>query len=203
VRTFLFKLYAARPPEVRTASSEFVNSCYGLLASIRKNGIATLHDQVTTISHDSTFCSITYEVNAMKTIAWLLVAVLTLTGTRSASQTSALPTASETQAVATKQATTAKAEVYRRGVGEKSRVRVRLTDGTEVKGYISKVDTDSFEVTDRKSGKITSIAYADASEVHRQGMSKTTKILIAVGSVAAFIGIATALACSSEGGAHC
>ena len=139
----------------------------------------------------------------MKTIAWLLVAVLTLNGTRSASQTLALAAASETQANATKQATTAKAEVQRRGVGEKSRVRVRLTDGTEVKGYISKVDTDSFEITDRKSGKITSIAYADASEVHRQGMSKTTKILIAVGSVAAFIGIATALACSSEGGPHC
>jgi membrane protein required for beta-lactamase induction len=72
----------------------------------------------------------------MKTIAWLLVAVLTLNGTRSASQTSALAAASETRADATTQATMAKAEVQRRGVGEKSRVRVRLSDGTQVKGYI-------------------------------------------------------------------
>jgi len=93
--------------------------------------------------------------------------------------------------------------VQRRGIGEKSRVRVRLRDRTEVKGYISKVDEDSFEVTDKKSGKMTSIGYGDVVEVHRQGMSKEAKILIVIGIAAAWIGIATALACSSEGGPHC
>jgi hypothetical protein len=50
---------------------------------------------------------------------------------------------------------------------------------------------------------ITSIRYYDASEVHRQGMSKTAKILIVVGIVGAWIGTATALACHSEGGPYC
>ena len=137
----------------------------------------------------------------MKTIAWLLMAVLILNGTRSAVQTLALPTALETQTDLTAQAT--KAEVQKRGVGKKSLVRVTLRDGTEVKGYISKVEADLFEVTDKKSGAMTSIAYADVIEVHRQGMSKRAKILIVIGIVAAWVGAATAIACHSEGGPHC
>jgi small nuclear ribonucleoprotein (snRNP)-like protein len=132
----------------------------------------------------------------MKAIAFLLIAALTLDSSRSACQTLA-------PSDGTKQAAKAKAEVQRRGIGEKSRVRVKLRDGTEVRGYISKVEEHSFDVTDKKSGTITSIRYDDANELHRQGMSKTAKILIAIGIAAAWIGIATALACHSEGGPHC
>jgi hypothetical protein len=139
----------------------------------------------------------------MKAISLLLIAALTLNGSRSASQTLEPPPASVAQADGTLQAARAKAEVQRRGIGEKSRVRVKLRDGTEVKGYISKVEENSFGVTDKKGGTMTSIRYDDASEVHREEMSKTAKILIAVGIVAAWIGIATALACHSEGGPHC
>ena len=74
---------------------------------------------------------------------------------------------SEAQTHGTLQAATAKAEVQRRGIGAKSRVRVRLRDGTEVKGHISKIEENSFEVTDKKSGKTTSIRYDHASEIHR------------------------------------
>ena len=143
------------------------------------------------------------ESNAMKTVALLLIAVLTLNGSRSASETLALAAATEVRADATKQAAKAKTEVQRRGAGEKSRVRVKLRDGTEVKGYISKVEENSFEVTDKEKGTMTSIRYDDASEVHRLGMSKTAKIVIVVGIVGAWIGIATVLACHSEGGPHC
>jgi hypothetical protein len=139
----------------------------------------------------------------MKTIALLLIAVLTLNSGRSRSQTFEPLAASEAQAHGTLQAAAAKAEVQKRGIGEKSRVRVRLRDGTGVKGYISKIEENSFEVIDKKSGETTSIRYDDASEIHRVGMSKTAKILIAVGIVGAWIGIGTALACHSEGGPHC
>jgi len=139
----------------------------------------------------------------MKTIAVLLIAVLTLNSGRSRSQTFEPCAASEAPTHGTLQAATAKAEVQRRGIGEKSRVRVKLRDGTEVKGHINKIEENSFEVTDNKSGKTTSIRYDDASEIHRGRMSKTAKILIAVGIVGAWIGIATALACHSEGGTHC
>jgi hypothetical protein len=57
----------------------------------------------------------------MKTIALLLIAVLTLNGGRSASQTLEPAAAAETQTDGSKQAATAKAEVQRRGIGEKSR----------------------------------------------------------------------------------
>jgi len=138
----------------------------------------------------------------MKTIAVLLIAVLTLNSGRSRSQTFEPCAASEAPTHGTLQAATAKAEVQRRGIGEKSRVRVKLRDGTEVKGHISKIEENSFEVTDKKSGKTTSIRYDHASEIYRGGMSKTAKILIAVGIIGAWIGIATALACHSEGRPH-
>ena len=139
----------------------------------------------------------------MKTLALFLIAIFTLNDSGLASQTNPLPAVSQMQADGTTQATKTKAEVQMRGTGERSRVRVKLRDGTDLKGYVSKIEENSFEVTDRKTGKVTSIRYDDANEVQRQGMSRTTKILIVIGIVAAWIGIATALACSSEGGPHC
>jgi hypothetical protein len=97
-----------------------------------------------------------------------------------------------------------KAEVTKRGVGKQSRVRVSLRDGTEVNGYISEVDDSSFALTDQKSGKVTTISYEDVSKIKRQGLSKPVKILIISGVlVCAWIGIAVALACHTEGGPHC
>ncbi len=40
----------------------------------------------------------------------------------------------------------AKAEVVRRGVGKKSRIRVKLRDKIELRGYISQTNADSFEM---------------------------------------------------------
>ena len=97
-----------------------------------------------------------------------------------------------------------KAEVTKRGVGKQSRVRVSLHDGTEVKGYISEVDDSSFALTDQKSGNVTTISYEDVSKIKRQGLSKPVKILTICGVVVgAWIGIAAALACHTEGGPHC
>ena len=54
-----------------------------------------------------------------------------------------------------------KAQVEDRGAGEKSRVKVKLSNnGGGVKGYISRIDATSFQVTDQKSGRITTINYA-------------------------------------------
>jgi len=137
----------------------------------------------------------------MKTFALLLIAVFTLNSSGAARQSLPPPASSQTQD-GTVQVARAKAEVKRRGMGEKSRVRVRLRDGTEVRGYISKIEESSFAVTDQ-SGTMTSIRYDDARDVHGEGMSKTAKILIVVGIVGALIGTGAALACHSEGGPHC
>jgi Flp pilus assembly protein TadB len=86
------------------------------------------------------------------------------------------------------QSAKAKDEVQRRGAGERSRVKVTLRNTTEVKGYISRIDADSFQVTDRKSGHVTTVAYQNVTGVHGGGgMSSGAKIALATGIGAAVI----------------
>jgi predicted methyltransferase len=88
------------------------------------------------------------------------------------------------------QAAKVQTEVQKRGAGERSRVRVTLRNKTEVKGYISQIDADSFQVTDKKSGQITTISYEDAMKIRRNGMSTVAKIAIGAGVVGgAMIGL--------------
>ncbi|MBZ5723227.1 MAG: hypothetical protein LAO03_23055 [Acidobacteriia bacterium] len=117
----------------------------------------------------------------MKTIALLLIAILALNGSGFSLQTSPPSAGPQTQTSEAKQAAKAKAEVQKRGIGEQSRVRVRMRDGTEVKGYINKVEENSFEVTDRKSGKVVAISYNDVNKVKGPGLSKAADIAIGVG----------------------
>ena len=117
----------------------------------------------------------------MKTIALLLIAILALNGSGFSLQTSPPSAGPQTQTSEAKQAGKAKAEVQKRGIGEQSRVRVRMRDGTEVKGYINKVEENSFEVTDRKSGKVVAISYNDVNKVKGPGLSKAADIAIGVG----------------------
>lgn len=84
-------------------------------------------------------------------------------------------------------------EVQKRGVGERSKVKVELLDGTKIKGHISRVDTDSFEVTDSKTGAVSQIRFADAKKVGSQGLSTKAKVWIGVGIA---VGIAVAILAS-------
>jgi hypothetical protein len=112
--------------------------------------------------------------------------------------------ARQTNLLEGEQAAKARSKVQKRGIGKQSRVRVLLSDGAELKGYISRVDETSFVITDKKTGNGTTISYSEVKEVKRQGLSKPVKILIVCGIVVgALIGMAAALACSSEGGPHC
>jgi len=74
------------------------------------------------------------------------------------------------------------------GAGERSRVRVTLRNTTEVKGYISRIDADTFQVADRKSGQVTTIAYQDVTRIRGGGMSAGAKIALVAGiGVAAIV----------------
>src|SRR6266566_6836590 len=94
------------------------------------------------------------------------------------------PTEAQQKLVEGEQAVQAKDQVQKRGAGERSRVRVTLRNKTEVKGYISQIDADSFQVTDNKTGQATTIAYQDVMKVRRNGMSTVAKIAIGAGVVA-------------------
>lgn len=88
------------------------------------------------------------------------------------------------QASQTEQASEAarvKATVQKHGIGERSRVKVRLRDKADVKGYISKIEDASFDVTDKGSGQVTTIPYANVERVQGVGLSKGAKLGIIAG----------------------
>jgi hypothetical protein len=128
----------------------------------------------------------------MKSIA-ILLATVVLLNTLTSAQSSVPP------AVPSLPAAAIRTEVRRRGAGEKSRVKVSLRDGSEVKGYISKIDDSSFEVTDKKTGSSKSVAYVDVRKVQGPGLSSGVKIGIAVGVVALIILISYAAALARLG----
>ena len=92
----------------------------------------------------------------------------------------------------------AKHEVEKRGVGQGSRAKVKLRDGSEVKGYISKISDTSFEITD-KAGNPVNIRYSDVAKVKNPGLSRTAKIAIGAGVGAVVVLIAYAVAVAHLG----
>ena len=77
--------------------------------------------------------------------------------------------------------TKAKTEVVDRLNKKETRVKVKLRNGSEVKGRITQTGENSFTLTDEKTGSRSDIVYADVLNVEGRGMSKTKKIAIGVG----------------------
>jgi sRNA-binding regulator protein Hfq len=83
-----------------------------------------------------------------------------------------------------------KAEVTNRLNKKEGHVKVKLRNGSEVKGHITQTSENGFTVADEKTRSRTDIAYADVQNVEGRGMSKTKKVLIGVGiGVAVFAGM--------------
>jgi len=83
------------------------------------------------------------------------------------------------QAAHASDTTNVKTEVERRLNKKEVRVKVRLRNGSQVKGRISQTNDNGFTLTDEKTGSRTELAYADVIAVEGRGMSKKKKILIA------------------------
>jgi len=125
----------------------------------------------------------------MKLVSLMLMSLLVCEGAGFAGQAPPTTETSQVQTQETPQATKIKAKVQKRGTGEKSRVKVKLANGTEVKGYVSKIEETSFTVTDKKTGQTTAVLYADVQKIQGPGLSKGDKILIGVGVGVAVFGI--------------
>ncbi len=90
-----------------------------------------------------------------------------------------------------------KANILKRGTGEKSKVVVKMKDGTKLKGYISQTGEDSFNLTDSKTKQTNAVAYRDVAQVKKQGLSKGAKIVIGVGIGAAVTVVVIAVAANN------
>ena len=90
------------------------------------------------------------------------------------------------------QADKIKMKVAKMGTGEKAKAKIKLRSGEKLKGYISSAGENDFTITDKKSGKATTIAYADVDEIKKPGLSQGTKIALIV--VVAVVATAAILA---------
>jgi hypothetical protein len=86
-------------------------------------------------------------------------------------------TRDDTQAVETM-----RTKVKKIGLGPNARIEVNLRDKTQLKGYISAADQESFTVTDRKTGSTRTVSYADASSVKKLGGGLSSKTWIILGA---------------------
>lgn len=69
-------------------------------------------------------------------------------------------------------------------LASKRSVKVTLLNETEVKGYVSQIDDDSFQITNPKTQGVTTVAYADVKKVRGPGLSKVASIAIGIVAVA-------------------
>jgi hypothetical protein len=97
------------------------------------------------------------------------------------------------------QAAKIKATLQKRGVGEKSKVKVRLRTKEEVKGYISRIEDTSFNLTDSKTGQSTTIQFVNVEKVQGPGLSTGAKIGITAGVAVAIVAIVFAAEFKAHG----
>ena len=90
--------------------------------------------------------------------------------------------------------TKARAEVVNRLNNKETRVKVKLRNGSEVKGRLTQSSDNSFTLTDEKTGNHSDIAYTDVVNVEGRGMSKKKKMFIAIGAGAAVFAAVAAYA---------
>jgi hypothetical protein len=123
----------------------------------------------------------------MKNIVLIVISVLICNSVAFAGDASLTALSPQQQAQGNAETAKARSEVQKRGVG--ARVKVRLSNGTEVAGTVSKVEDASFAVTETRTGLPVTIAYADVQRVHGPGLSRGAKIAIVLGSVLVVAGI--------------
>lgn len=72
-----------------------------------------------------------------------------------------------------------KSEITKLGIGTDARIKVKLFDGTKLKGYVSAVNEDSFTVVNDKTNIATQILYPQAKQV--KGKNNLNGAQIAIG----------------------
>ncbi|HSS22139.1 MAG TPA: hypothetical protein VLL54_18865 [Pyrinomonadaceae bacterium] len=78
-----------------------------------------------------------------------------------------------------------KAKVQKLGTGTNAKVEVKLRDNSQMRGYITDSNQDSFTMFDKNSGANKTVSYADATQVKKSSGAFSTKSLIIIGAVAA------------------
>jgi sRNA-binding regulator protein Hfq len=88
-----------------------------------------------------------------------------------------------------------KAEVAKRVASKKTKVKIKLHSGEELKGRIAQADDGSFTVTEDKTGKQVQLPYGDVDSVKgRGGLSTGAKIGIIAAIAVAVVAVVAVIA---------
>lgn len=94
-----------------------------------------------------------------------------------------------------KRAEKVRSAIAKLGTGTQAKIKVKLTDGTKLKGYVSEINAESFSVTNDKTGTVTEVNYGNAKQVKGNNLSTGVKIAIGLGIL---LGIIIAVALLSD-----
>jgi dienelactone hydrolase len=117
----------------------------------------------------------------MKTIVILLALAL-------ASQTNVYALPESDAAQGAPQAIRARTEIQKYDTAKKKQIKLTLRDGNQLKGYVSRSDDVSFDLTE-KNGHVSKLSYVDVERVRGAGLSTGAKIAIVVGCTVAVVAI--------------
>jgi hypothetical protein len=85
-----------------------------------------------------------------------------------------------------------KRAVNKLGTGERARIKVKLKDETRLKGYVSQIGENDFQIADAKMGTTSTVAYAQVKRIEGKNFTTGQKVAIGVG-IAAIVLIIVAL----------
>ena len=107
---------------------------------------------------------------------------------------------------ATRPAEETRAAVRRLGVGTKTRVEVRLQDGSRLSGSVTAAGEDTFTIADSKTGQTRVLAYTDVTRVKKAGGGLSPRTWVIIGAAAAaavIVGVTVIEPVLCDGGAGC
>lgn len=74
-----------------------------------------------------------------------------------------------------------KTNIAKLGTGTDAEIKVKLKDGTTIKGYVKEAGNDEFVVLTSKTNQAVSIPHSNVKQVKGNNLNSGTKILIGVG----------------------
>jgi hypothetical protein len=81
-----------------------------------------------------------------------------------------------------------KENVRRLGIGDATRLQLKLWDGRSVKGYLREAGEDDFTVVDVKTGAVTTVKYAEVRQVKGSNRSTAAKVGLNLAKGTAIVG---------------
>jgi len=126
-----------------------------------------------------------------------LLAVVVFVNSTGWSQDMVSPATNPTESQEQRHAATIKTQIQANSAKKKSRIKVRLQGGAEIKGYVGEWNDESFTLREQ-DGTMHTVKFAEVRRVDKAGMSKGAKIAIVVVAGVAIAAVVLALVVRHE-----